>query len=291
VTYIETDTGLLNWKGYGGEGEPIVLVHGLGGSSLNWDAVGPDLARHGKAVAIDLPGFGLSPPARDWSTRTNSEAVAGFISKIGGPATLVGNSMGGLVTTLVAAERPELVSRLVLVSPAMPPRPPDMEIDWPTALRLTVQATPGLGEAVARYYRRRYSPQEFVQLSLKRIVHRPSRIPPDLVEELVRLAETRYHLPWAVDAVPQGARAVATTWRRRGELVARVRAISCPTLVIQGTADPIVPPSAVRWLTSLRSDWAHVEMPDTGHTPQLDAPVRFYQAISGWLREQQPSLT
>lgn len=269
-----------------------MLVHGLGGSLVDWGAVAPRLSAHGRVLALDLPGFGLSPPGPDWSIETHAKAVTGFMNGLDGPAILVGNSMGGLVALTVAAESPDLVSKLVLVSPAVPPpRIPDPSMDWRIGLRLAAFAIPGAGEAIARYYRKRYGPEELVRLSLKIISHKPSRIPPDVVRELVALAATRRGLPWSMDALPRGARAVAGTWLRRSSMVARVRAISCPTLVVHGTADPIIPPSAVRWLVSLRSDWAHVELSDTGHTPQLDAPVRFYGTVAAWLHEQPASLT
>ncbi len=69
--YVDTGTGPLHWKDYGGHGPLHVLVHGLGGSIANWDFIGPRLARRGRVVALDLPGFGLSPPAADWSLETH----------------------------------------------------------------------------------------------------------------------------------------------------------------------------------------------------------------------------
>ncbi len=270
---------------HGGEGAPIVLVHGLGGSTVNWDAVGSRFARFGRTVALDLPGFGLSPVRTDWSTETNAEALRDFLLTLDHPVTLVGNSMGGLVSEMVAAGSPDLVRALVLVSPATPPRFPDPNLQWPTATRLMMQATPVLGRVVARYYRHKYSPQEIVKIGLERITHRPSRVPPDVIRDLVRVAETRYQLPWAVDAIPGGARAVASLWLKRSSFVAMIREITCPTLVVQGEHDPIVSPTTVDWLCSLRSDWDQIRMPDTGHTPQLDAPVRFFDTITPWLEE------
>jgi pimeloyl-ACP methyl ester carboxylesterase len=82
------------------------------------------------------------------------------------------------------------------------------------------------------------------------------------------------------------ARAVAGAWLKRGHFVAMIRDIRCPTLVVHGAEDPIVSPSAVKWLCSLRSDWELIVMEDTGHTPQLDAPVRFMGNITPWLRDR-----
>src|SRR5262245_36769441 len=55
--------GPVHFIDFGGSGPPMVLVHGLGGSAVNWLAVGPALAQRARVVALDLPGFGRTPPA------------------------------------------------------------------------------------------------------------------------------------------------------------------------------------------------------------------------------------
>lgn len=279
----------LNWRDYGGEGEIMLLVHGLGGSLANWDAVGPRLAKDRRVLAIDLPGFGMSPPQADYRLETHARAVASYIEAVGSPVILVGNSMGGLVSEMVAAHRVDLVSRLILVSPATPIRLPDPEVDWLTALRLGLEATPYLGAAILRTVGKRLTPEEIVVLSLKLITHNPSRIPPDVVASLTDTARERYHLPWAGLALNRSASSIAWLYRRPREFVQMIRRIEAPTLVVQGEADPIVSPNAVRWLVSLRTDWDLVEMEDTGHVPQLDAPVRFSQAVEEWLSTSRPA--
>src|SRR3989442_6426883 len=112
----------LHFVDYGGTGPGIVLVHGLGGAHVNWMAVGPALARRARVVAIDLPGFGRTPTEGGSASIHASRALLDrFIRKVvGGPAIVVGNSMGGLIGMLEAAEKPENVAGLVLVGAAMP---------------------------------------------------------------------------------------------------------------------------------------------------------------------------
>ena len=115
--------GPFHYADYGGSGPAIVLVHGLGGSFINWMVVAPELAKSGRVLALDLPGFGRSPPeGRSVSIRAQVGAVTKFIQHVvaDGPCTLVGNSMGGMISSMLAVERPELVSRVVLVNPALP---------------------------------------------------------------------------------------------------------------------------------------------------------------------------
>ncbi len=283
-SYIQTSSGLLHWRDYGGSGEVIVLVHGLGGSVANWDAVGPRLADLGRTVALDLPGFGRSPPARDWELDTHARAVEAFIAEFGPSATLVGNSMGGLLSEMVASRAPETVDSLLLVAPATPPRFPDPRIHWPTARRLALQATPVVGRAMSRRFLKRLTPEDLVRLSLAMITHKPGRVPMPLVEEFVRLAAVRKELPWAEKAVPSTGGSISRMFRKPSSFVAMIRDIKAPTLVIHGLGDRIVSPTAVEWLCSLRPDWHFVQMEDTGHVPQLDAPIRFLDTIVPWLR-------
>ena len=281
--YRQTPVGPIHWREYGGSGPAIVLVHGLGGSIANWDAVGPAFAGLGRTLAIDLPGYGLSPPTRDWGIETHGEALGEFVAALDEPVTLIGNSMGGLLSEMVAARHPELVSGLILVSPATPPRLPDPRIDWPTARRLAVQAAPLLGSAVSRHFWSTYTPEQLVKLTLQSVTHKPGRIPMEVVEALVRSTATRSKLPWASEAVPATARSIAAYWARPSRFVAMIRDITAPTLVVQGIADRIVSPTSVEWMCSLRPDWELTQMEDTGHTPQLDAPVRFLETTLPWL--------
>lgn len=283
--YLELSRGPVHVEEYGGSGPLILLVHGLGGSLVNWDLVGPRLATHGRVIAIDLPGFGLSPPGIDWSLETHSGAIVDTIEHLGGPAMLIGNSLGALLSEMTAAGRPDLVTALVLLSPATPPRLPDPEIDWSMAWRLLIQATPGLGPAFARWMMSRMTPRELVNESLRRITHKPGRVPIDLVESFVELAEKRSHLPWAADSIPQTGQSIRALFTRPSRFVAMIREISAPTLVIHGVEDPIVSPNSVEWLCSLRPDWELVQMDDTGHTPQVDAPVRTLSILEPWIED------
>ena len=90
--------------------EPQLLVHGLGGSSVTWVEVMAGLAEHGPVVAVDLPGFGRTPPGPDdpLTVPTYVDFVTATADALGWERfTLHGNSMGGLVGMLVAARHPD----------------------------------------------------------------------------------------------------------------------------------------------------------------------------------------
>src|SRR3954469_9741776 len=116
--------GPVHYVDYGGnpDGPVLVLVHGLGGSHLNWDLLAPQLTGQARVVALDLPGFGRSEPGgRRTSVPANVAVLGRFLDEVvKEPAVLVGNSMGGMLSILTAGERPESVSGLVLLDPAIP---------------------------------------------------------------------------------------------------------------------------------------------------------------------------
>src|SRR5437879_1514852 len=136
----------------GGDGPAMVLVHGLGGASINWMAVGPALAERARVFAIDLIGCGRTPSAGRAATVENDvDLLDRFIGEVaGGPAIVVGNSRGGLVSMLEAASNRSSVAGLVLVDPAMP-QWPDV-VDPMVGMLFATYAVPGAGEQFLRMW-------------------------------------------------------------------------------------------------------------------------------------------
>jgi len=141
------------------DGTPIIFVHGLGGSHLNWCLIGPKLAVGRRAVALDLHGFGLTPGSRATATvQRNAGLLDRFVREVTGtPVILVGNSMGGLISILHTASAPDTVEGLVLIDPALPvlSRIPDRQV----GSQFLLYALPGLGELYVRAVMSRRSPE------------------------------------------------------------------------------------------------------------------------------------
>jgi pimeloyl-ACP methyl ester carboxylesterase len=104
----------------GGEGPPLVLVHGLGGAAANWVGLAPILARRRRILVPDLPGHGGSSPLPAAATLDPYAERVADVAAIEGllPAPVVGHSLGGLVSLRLAFRRPEAVSALVLAASA-----------------------------------------------------------------------------------------------------------------------------------------------------------------------------
>jgi pimeloyl-ACP methyl ester carboxylesterase len=104
----------------GGEGDPLVLVHGLGGAAANWVALAPLLLPQRRLLVPELPGHGGSAPlAAVSSLHTYADRLAALIEWEGfAPAPIVGHSLGGAIGLRLAIRRPDLVSALVLAGAA-----------------------------------------------------------------------------------------------------------------------------------------------------------------------------
>ena len=163
---------------HGGRGRPILLIHGLGGSTDNWSAVANALTVHGSVRAIDLIGFGRTPPAeRSSGVPAQRDMIIEFLrSTSDAPAVLIGNSMGGLISMLVARAAPDLVESLVLVDPALPVVRPRLDTD--VLRRLGVPLVPGLGPRALRaaVTRAMGDPDKMVDTMFELLCADPSRI-------------------------------------------------------------------------------------------------------------------
>ncbi len=275
---------------YGGDGRPILLVHGLGGSHANWGAVGEALSEHGAVQAIDLIGFGDTPPeGRSSAVTAQRELVISYLERAGAPAVLVGNSMGGLISMLVARAAPELVERLVLVDPALPVVRP--RIDAGVLRRLALPLLPGLGP---RAFREDYAgavddPEGFIDRVLDVICADPSRVGDSDRAALVAMARKRASMPWAADAFVDAARSIFRIVVRGRTFADRLQSITAPTLVVHGELDRLVDVASAHWLIRQRPDWHLLVLEGIGHVPQLEAPEQFLDVVGAWLSAPAPT--
>lgn len=271
---------------YGGttDGPTIVLVHGLGGSHLNWDLLAPMLTAHGRVLALDLPGFGMSEPTgRPATIRSNVDVLAGFIREVcQPPVVLVGNSMGGLISILLTARMPALVRGLVLLDPALPA--PARILRSPAAtLRLGTYALPGIGERLRRDRRRRIGARATVRETLRLCGIDQDALPAELVERSVALVEQRYDVSGMDRAFLSASRSLAWTLVRTRAYRAVRSSISAPVLLVHGDRDQLVPVTAARETARHHPTWRYIELRGVGHLPQLQVPDQLATHLLAWL--------
>jgi pimeloyl-ACP methyl ester carboxylesterase len=275
----------VHYIDFGGSGAPMVLVHGLGGSAINWLGVGPSLARRYRVVALDLAGFGETPPVSGSTGLAGHRDLLGrfLASVIASPAILVGNSMGGLLAMMEAAAEPERVSRLILAGPAQP-TPRRGRIDLEVLAVFATYATPWLGAWYMRRRAARLGAEGLVREMLRLCCVDPSRVPPDVRAAHVALAAERIaRMPWATDAFLDATRSLLSALRRRRRFYAMVDRVAAPCLIIQGAGDRLVPIASSRELARRRPDWKLEVFDAIGHVPQLEAPGRFVETAERWL--------
>ncbi|MFE4857552.1 alpha/beta fold hydrolase [Streptomyces sp. NPDC056670] len=130
---------------------PVILVHGRGGDSRDWDPIAERLAATRRVYALDLRGHGLSDWPGGYSFEAFRDDLHGFITELGlAGADLVGHSMGGAAAALLAQEAPGLLGRLVLeeTPPLFPLDPPrgaverpegPLGFDWPVIEAVNAQ--------------------------------------------------------------------------------------------------------------------------------------------------------
>jgi len=269
---------------FGGEGPLLLLVHGIGGSTENWDAAGPLLTDAGHVVAVDLIGFGDSEPAgRTPGVEDNALLVVEVIRHLGyDSATLVGNSMGGLISMIAAVARPEVIDGLVLVDPALPVsrrRPPDLEV----LTKLIGPLLPGIGAQAFRIYRASHSPEEETAETLRMVTADPNTVPVATRERLTEANRRRRDSDWAIPAFLDADRSIAAYILRPRRFKNLVHRVAVPTLLIHGSEDRLVSVDSARWAAKQRPDWTFVEMDGIGHVPMLEAPEAFAAIVTGWL--------
>jgi pimeloyl-ACP methyl ester carboxylesterase len=275
--------GPVHYYDFGGSGPPLVCVHGLGGAALNWMAVGHGLAHGYRVLAPDLRGFGETPLGdRSATVDANQGLLDRFIRTVAGaPVVLVGNSMGGLLSTLQAARQPETVTAAVLADPALPWRA-RRRMDLPILTFFGAMLVPGVAEWQLRRRQRRLGPERIAAQTLAVCTVDPYRVPKEVRDAHLELARRRAGLPDGERALAQAARSLLAMLARPRAFADTYGAVAAPVLIIHGEQDRLVPVQASLAIAR-RYGWAVQVLPDVGHVPMLEVPERFIQLTLGWL--------
>jgi len=258
-----------------GSGPPIVFVHGLSGSWQNWLEQLPVFARDHRVVAFDLPGFGASEmPSEPITISGYARFVDELLSALGmSSAAVVGNSMGGFIGAELAIAFPERVERLVLVSAAgltIEHQRDERVLALLKSLDKRLAAYAGWfgtrSEVLARRPRAR-------RMLLALVAYRPDQLPPALVAEQIRGSGKPGFVP-ALDAL--------TSYPIRD----RLPEIACPTLIVWGTEDRLVPVSDADEFARLIPNSRKVVWTQTGHMAMLERPEAFNRLLAAFLAEE-----
>ena len=252
-----------------GSGPAILLVHGLGGSWQWWLKNLPDLATHARVIAVDLAGFG------DSELTTSDDPYAGQITMLTGlldvlgiqDTIVVGHSMGGLVAVKLAAEYPDRVRGLLLVSAGGAPLNPFHLAVMTSAFRMfsAVFAIPDLADKVARH---RVLRKGFLSAGFTD----PASVSPEMAIEIIPRMRTPRFLP-AVKAAAVGL---------SGINLADVR---CPCQLVWGANDLALPLPAAYDLAEALPDARLSIFDDVAHCAMIEAPERFNEVLINFVAD------
>ena len=240
-----------------GRGPAVFLLHGLASSIYTWKDVIPTLTRGHEVVALDLPGFGWSDQPADLSFDLYPRVVVALMDQLGiSRASLVGNSLGGAVGSVVAARHPARVDRLVLIDAAGFNL---RSADRPAMVRL---ASHPLAEAIlSRLPLKRL----LVTLGLRQVFHDDAKV----TEERV----TEYLAAVSRPGTLRSLRSLASSPSLRPEETeALLRRVIAPTLVVWGGDEAWIPVAHADRFVAAISGARKVVLPGVGHTPQEEQP-------------------
>jgi len=252
----------LHYLDYGNEGAPwVACVHGLTGNAHNFDALAAHLAAKYHVISVDVRGRGDSQwgPPTEYLNQNYVTDLAKMLEELGvARASLIGTSMGGIISMMYAGGWPERVERLVIndIGP---------EIDPKGAARIAGY----VGEAperfkdineVVEYYKKNYPPMAKLANSVVADQVKWS-VKPDADGELV----------WKMD--PNVRRPLrGATAQQRFDLWVPYARIVCPTLIVRGADSDILDRATANRMCKVHKRAKTVEVPGVGHAPSLTEP-------------------
>ena len=263
------DAGGHRWSYYeGGSGEPVLLLHGLGGSKENWLLLARHLTREHRVLIPDLPGWGESSrmPNEDYGLRAQARRVRAFVGALGLPNThVVGHSMGGAIAGTYAAHYGGRVATLTLLAPGGVPFPPN-------DFAREVLAGRNPFDYGTREQLRAFGPYLFQQ---------PPWVPPRVLDVLVDQNLGRRAFQGALFArLAQGEDADG--------LLSRLPMIRAPTLVIWCNGDRVIDKAAMDIVLEAMPQARGVTLFGCSHMPMLEVPRELAQPISEFVRAPTP---
>ena len=272
--YVDVNGLPTRYLRAGTMGPPLVLLHGVGDSALDWQWAMPTLARTHRVYVPDLPGSGGTIKSDvDYSPAFFTQFLSAFLDALQVKhAAVIGHSLGGLVGLRLALSEPSRVSALGLVASA--------GLGRKVTYALRSLALPGTGRLAVAWGKR---PPGAAQRALGRstlLFARPWRVPRKWLKEQYRLAR----LPGFLEAQLATVRAQVGLRGQREVLVDRLAQLEVPTRLVWGTSDRVLPYSQAKEAVSRLREGSLELISDCGHSPHVEQPERFVSALDRFLK-------
>ncbi|HYI12492.1 MAG TPA: alpha/beta fold hydrolase [Thermoanaerobaculia bacterium] len=239
----------------GGEGPPLLIVHGVAARAADGAPLFRRLKQRHRVIAVDLLGYGDSDKPRDgdYSVAAQTELVRRFMDALQlRDADVMGVSLGGWISLKLAADHPERVRRLVLVSSA--------GLQFPTTMTDSAFSPSNLGE---------------LRHSLAMQTDQAERLPEFVLRDFLRLSKRK---AWVV------RRSMASALAGRDLLDGKLQRVKMPVLLIWGTADRVIPFSVAAGMKHEMRHAQVVPLPGCGHLAIIECRDQALPAIERFLR-------
>jgi pimeloyl-ACP methyl ester carboxylesterase len=280
-SHITLPTGARIHYRRAGEGEPVLLLHGIAHSCRAWDRVIVPLAERYDVVALDLPGCGLSDkPDTDYSLGSQAVAVRMVLDVLGLDAvTAVGHSLGGGVAMTLAWHYPQRVGRLALVSSGGLGRELHPIFRLATLPLAPERVMRALFHPVARL------PRNTVTSLLARATGDPFFFRPDAHRaELEELLETMEQ-PDAQRAFLSMLRSASSIAGQAISALDRLALASFPVLIVWGRQDGVFPVEHAEHAHQVIPESRLLVLDECGHFPQIECTSAFNAGLLDWMAE------
>lgn len=255
-----------------GQGPPLILIHGFGGSMWQWEHQYSVLAHTHRVIILDLLGSGLSAkPEEAYTPKHMVEFFRQFMDTLNIPrATLVGNSMGAGLAMAMALDYPERVERLVLISGF--PAQVENSIASPHYQRFLHHRPPLWLAKLGNWMAGKRTTKQI----LKEVIYNPALISPAIIERSYHNRQRDDFLSPLYSLMDN-----IKTWE--GQYGNRIQKISHPVLLLWGEHDGVFPLEVGERVKNLlpQVEW-HV-IPEAGHLAQWEAPTIVNQLILSFL--------
>lgn len=262
------------------EGEPVILLHGFGGSTFTWRHTMPALAEVGlRVIAYDRPPFGRSgkDPELDFSLSAQTDLLAPLMDSLNiERASLVGHSAGGAVIANFALHYPERVDKLVFVDGAVGMTEEDSDDSGMSSLFTFVSSLDPASPFAQAALRAFLTPERFTDM-LASAYYNPDVVTPEF--------EVGYQAPLRVEGWEVGLLAFMrdSSSEESAFEVGDLAAIEAPVLLIWGEEDTWVPISVGERLRDIFPQPTWISYPAVGHLPMEELPEEFNRDLVGFL--------
>ncbi len=260
--YLNIDNICIRYIDTRSNGNPVLLIHGLGGSIESWiNNIYTISSKQLRVIVLDLPGFGFSDkPKINYTPSFYSVFIAKFLNRLDAYShvSIIGCSLGGHIAAEVALNHPSLVSKLVLISPAGAPP-------------VSFKGTPALRKYVSILKSKSIQEVKKSLLSVDDV---------SVDDTFARIFYDRLSMPGSKEAFMSALK--GSTYAPR--LSRRLRRIKAQTLLIWGKNDKIIPVRFIKPFMNMKN-CRILLLENCGHVPFISRPTLFNKIVTDFIKE------